>query len=77
VREELGDQQNDDFLVPHQLVNKHFPVLVVVVINKQMLHIAKVATFLFVALHEFVLEGLDLRHHLVRLQYTHVVHPSL
>jgi len=76
VREELRDEEYNHFLVPHQLVNKHFPVLVVIVVNEQMLHLAKVAPFLFVALHEFVLQGLNVWHHLIGLEYTYVVDPS-
>jgi len=77
VREELRNQQYYNFLVPHQLVNKHFPVLIVVVVNKQMLNLSKVAPFLLVALHELMLKSLNLGHHLVRIQDAYIVDPSL
>lgn len=76
-REELGDEQNDDFLVLDQGVDHLLPVFVLVVVNEHGLNIAEVAALLLLAADELVLEELDLGLHLVGLEHYGVVHPSL
>lgn len=71
--QELGNQQDDHFLVLNQGVNHFLPVFVVVVVNEHGLNLAKVATLLFLALDELILQELDLWLHLVRLQNDRVV----
>lgn len=50
VAQELRDKQNNYFLIFYQVINKNFPILIVVVVNEHCLHVAKVTALLLVAL---------------------------